>query len=124
MHVRLELGDVADIERARGPGHELHHADRTDRAARVLVEARFLVAERRDHQRIEAVARRVPPKQHDRRLETLPVRLGAHVAQLLDVGRIVPEALRARSRILVDEFIDHGGEPRAAGTEGPADLLL
>ena len=56
MDVGLELGDIADLEVARRRGHHLHDADGADRAARVLVEPRFLVALRRHHDPVEGIA--------------------------------------------------------------------
>src|SRR5258706_13039802 len=76
VHVGLGLGDVADLEPAGRLGHELHDADRADMAARVLVEPRLLVAERRHHQVVEAVALAIFAEKRDRLLEALPIGLG------------------------------------------------
>ena len=55
MHVRFRFADVADRQILPGRGHELHDSDRADPAACTLIEARLLVALRRDQQRIEIV---------------------------------------------------------------------
>ena len=75
--------DVADSQLGAGRRHDLHDADGTDLALGVLIELRFLVALRGEHQRIEAVALAVAAKEGKGLLEAFPIRALCRVLELL-----------------------------------------
>jgi hypothetical protein len=92
MDVGLDGCDVAHLHLGAGRWHELHHADGADVAARRLVEPRFLVALRGEHERIERVALAIAAEQREHRLEPLPVRRPSRV--LICLTRFVACASR------------------------------
>ncbi len=69
-------------------GHDLHHADRANRALDVLVQRRLLVALRRHQQVVDVVLRAVLLEQLDHRLELLALGVGRGVLRVLDVLEI------------------------------------
>lgn len=98
------LVDTIDPNRfVFGGGWEhLHNADSTSRGATGLVELRFLIALRHQHQVIEGVGVAVFAEDFDERLETLDVggRIGAFEdLVLLEEAKRDDPAGRSRSRL-------------------------
>ncbi len=73
MDVGLELGDVAGVHLLPGGRHDLHHADGAGGTLRVLIEPRFLVAQRHHQQIVELVPGGVLLEDRRHLLELLPL---------------------------------------------------
>ena len=82
MDVGIDLRDVADLEFFAGRRHDLHDADRADRALDVLIQRRLLVPLRRHQQVIEVVLRAVFLEQLHHRLELLALGVGGGILRV------------------------------------------
>src|SRR5436190_21469185 len=101
MDVRLELRDVADLQEPARFRHDLHDADGTDRAPRVLVEPGLLIALRSHQQEIDVVTVAVLPQESADRQERLAS----------PYGRSDLRVARAGEHVAVDHVSEGGPDP-------------
>src|SRR5678809_1672959 len=89
MDVRLELRDVADLQQPAGRRHDLHDADGTDRAPRVLIELGLLVSLSGHEQVIHLIPVAVLPKEVHYVQELLALLLGRGSLRVLRVDEVL-----------------------------------
>jgi hypothetical protein len=86
VNVGLDVPDVTDFQLGTRGRHHLHDTDGPDAALSVLVELRFLVALRRQHEGIEVVLRAILAEQRERRLEPLLILRSRRIPDLVDAA--------------------------------------